>query len=118
LDGTSYGVGSMVGGRRSSFFEDASSPTSTKNFSVGRLRKTLSLNEGVSDTGESATFFAAIATADPSALLILVRVLSGGVGEGTGGGDEGYARVFVDGVITDEDEDIEEDDALAHSSSI
>jgi hypothetical protein len=47
-----------------------------------------------------------------------VRVLSGGVGEGTGGGDEGYARVFVDGVITDEDEDIEEDDALAHSSSI
>jgi hypothetical protein len=118
LDGTTYGVGSMAGGRRSSFFEDASSPTPTKNFSVGKLRKTLSLDEGVSDTRESATFFAAIATSDPSALLILVRVLSGGVGEGTGDGDEGYTRVFLDGVIADEDEDIEEDVALGHSSSI
>ncbi len=94
-----------------------------KNFSMGKLRKALSLDEGVSDTGESATFFAAIAATDPSALLILVRVLSGGVGEGTGGGDKENARVFVDGiiadgVIADEDEDIEEVDRLADRSSI
>jgi hypothetical protein len=89
---------------------------------MGREKKILSLDEGLRDIIESTTFLAAFAVADPSALLMLLRMLSGGVGEGTGGRGCGWGDVPVfsaGGVITaDGDEVIKVGDALERTSTI